>query len=175
MATAHVAYKESFGFDAPPYTYADFKESDVLVFVGSNPCIAHPIMWQWVTHNPHQPEIIVVDPRRTETAMVATQHYGIQPKSDLLLLYGLARILIEMGAIKKEFIEAHTTGYEEFAAFVQAFTIGQVVEATGIPEERLRTSPKPSPPGSGFHLVDDGGESRGTSRPAPPRPSSILR
>ena len=59
MATAHVAYKQSFGFDAPPFTYADFEESDVLVFVGANPCIAHPIMWQRVMRNRHQPEIIV--------------------------------------------------------------------------------------------------------------------
>ncbi|MGB8166875.1 MAG: molybdopterin-dependent oxidoreductase, partial [Chthoniobacteraceae bacterium] len=88
MATAHTAYKESFGFDAPPFTYADFEESDVLVFVGANPCIAHPIMWQRVMRNPHSPKIIVVDPRRTETAMAATQHYAIKPKSDLVLLYG---------------------------------------------------------------------------------------
>ena len=48
MASAVVAYKQSFGFDAPPYTYADFEESDVLVFVGANPCLAHPIMWERV-------------------------------------------------------------------------------------------------------------------------------
>ena len=45
MATSVVAYKESFGFDAPPYTYADLEASDVIVLVGSNLCIAHPIMW----------------------------------------------------------------------------------------------------------------------------------
>ena len=64
----------SFGFDAPPYTYADFEESDVLVLVGANLCIAHPILWERVLRNPHQPEIIVIDPRKTETAMAATQH-----------------------------------------------------------------------------------------------------
>lgn len=92
MATAATAYKQSFGFDAPPYTYKDFEESDVLVFVGSNLCIAHPIMWQRVCQNRNHPEIIVVDPRKTETAMAATQHYAIKPKSDLVLLYGLANI-----------------------------------------------------------------------------------
>ncbi len=60
MATAHVAYKESFGFDAPPFTYADFEESDVLVFIGANPCIAHPIMWQRVMRNRRNPKILVV-------------------------------------------------------------------------------------------------------------------
>ena len=46
MATAATAYKESFGFDAPPFTYNDFEESETLVFIGANPCIAHPIMRQ---------------------------------------------------------------------------------------------------------------------------------
>lgn len=137
MATAATAYKESFGFDAPPYTYADFKGSDVLVFIGSNPCIAHPIMWQWVTRNPNNPEIIVVDPRATETAMAATQHYAIKPKSDLVLLYGLAHLLIQLGAVKQEFIHSHTAGYAEFAEFVQSFTPAMVSATTGITEDRL--------------------------------------
>jgi assimilatory nitrate reductase catalytic subunit len=137
MATAHVAYKQSFGFDAPPYTYADFEESDVLIFIGSNPCIAHPIMWQRVMKNPHQPEIIVVDPRKTETAMAATQHYPIQPKSDLVLLYGLANILIANGWIDREFITAHTTGFEEFAEFVRQFTTDDVCRQTGLSPEML--------------------------------------
>jgi assimilatory nitrate reductase catalytic subunit len=71
MATAATAYKEAFGFDAPPYTYADFDESDVIVLVGSNLCIAHPIMWERVAHNRHGATVIVIDPRRTETAMAA--------------------------------------------------------------------------------------------------------
>jgi assimilatory nitrate reductase catalytic subunit len=49
------AYKQSFGFDAPPYTYRDFEESDVIVLVGSNLCIAHPILWERVCRNPHRP------------------------------------------------------------------------------------------------------------------------
>ena len=118
MATAATAYKESFGFDAPPYTYKDFEESDVIVLIGSNLCVAHPIMWQRVLMNRNQPEIIVIDPRRTETAMAATQHYAIKPKSDLILLYGLARILIERGWIDREFIEKHTKGFEEFEEFL---------------------------------------------------------
>ena len=109
MATAATAYKQSFGFDAPPYTYADFEESDVLVFIGANPCIAHPIMWERVMRNPRNPHIIVVDPRRTETAMQATLHLAIQPKSDLALCYGLANLLIRGDWTNREFIDAHTS------------------------------------------------------------------
>jgi assimilatory nitrate reductase catalytic subunit len=137
MATSVVAYKQSFGFDAPPYTYADLEESDVLFFIGANPCIAHPILWERVMRNGHNPQIVVVDPRRTETAMAASEHLSIKPKSDLTLLYGLAHILIELDWIDREFIAAHTNGFEEFAAHVREFTPERVAATTGISEERL--------------------------------------
>jgi assimilatory nitrate reductase catalytic subunit len=122
MATSVAAYKESFGFDAPPFTYGDFEESDVLVFVGANPCIAHPIMWQRVLRNPNQPTIIVIDPRKTETAMAATQHLAIQPKADLVLFYCLAHWLIEHGCLDEPFIQQHTNGFDDFREFVKDFT-----------------------------------------------------
>lgn len=132
MATAHVAYKESFGFDAPPYTYGDFEASDVLVFVGSNPCIAHPILWQRVLRNPNAPAVLVLDPRRTETAAAATQHLALHPKSDLTLLYGLAHLLIHNGYIDPGFIRAHTTGFDAFRDFVRTFTPDRVSAQTGL-------------------------------------------
>ena len=132
MATSHVAYKQSFGFDAPPYTYADFEKSDCLVFIGSNLSIAHPIMWQRVMRNKNNPDIIVIDPRRTETAMNATQHLALAPKSDITLLYGVANLLIQKNWINREFIERSTTGFEEFAAFARQFTPDKVAAETGL-------------------------------------------
>lgn len=137
MATSVVAYKQSFGFDAPPYTYADFEESDVIVLVGSNLCIAHPILWERVLHNPHRPQTIVVDPRRTETAMQATSHFALRPKSDPEFFYGLAHILIEQGWINRQYIAEHTNRFDEFSAFVAQFTPESVAAATGVAAERL--------------------------------------
>ncbi|MBB5031635.1 molybdopterin oxidoreductase family protein [Prosthecobacter vanneervenii] len=137
MATAVTAYKESFGFDAPPFTYADFEESDVLVFIGANPCIAHPIMWQRVLRNKRNPQIIVVDPRATETAMAATQHYAIKPKSDLALLYGIAHLIIRDGGVDTSFVEQHTTGFDEFQKFLADFHPARVSQETGISVHRL--------------------------------------
>jgi assimilatory nitrate reductase catalytic subunit len=138
MATSVVAYKQSFGFDAPPYTYQDFEESDVLVLVGSNLCIAHPIMWERVMRNPHEPQIIVVDPRTTETAMQATRHLALLPKSDLVLFYSLANVLIAEGWIDRAFIDEHASGFDEFAEFVRQFTPEAAAATTGIDEAVLR-------------------------------------
>ncbi|HEX2670620.1 MAG TPA: nitrate reductase, partial [Polyangiaceae bacterium] len=137
MASAAVAYKQAFGFDAPPYTYRDFEESDVIVLVGSNLCIAHPIMWQRVCKNPHRPAIVVVDPRLTETAMAATMHYAVAPKGDLVLLYSVAQVLIANGWIDRPYIDAHTTGFDDYAAHVAPYTPEVAAPLTGISPERI--------------------------------------
>jgi assimilatory nitrate reductase catalytic subunit len=146
MATAVTAYKQSFGFDAPPYTYADFEESDVIVLVGSNLCIAHPILWQRVTRNPRQPRIIVIDPRATETAQAATLHLPLKPKGDLPLYYALAHCILRDGRIDPA-SAARCEGLDEFAEFVRAFTPESVECATGIPaaaiEDLARTVSEP--------------------------------
>jgi assimilatory nitrate reductase catalytic subunit len=137
MATAVVAYKQSFGFDAPPYTYADFEASDVLVFVGANPCIAHPIMWERVCKNARSPEIIVVDPRKTETAMAATLHLPLAPKSDLVLFYAVANLLIQNGWIDRAFIAKNVNGFDEFKAFVEPFTLERAAAATRLAPQQI--------------------------------------
>ena len=137
MATAVRAYKESFGFDAPPFSYADFEESDVIVLTGSNLCVAHPILWQRILKNKRSPEIIVIDPRKTETAMQATTHLAIHPKSDLVLFYGLARLLIERGLVDHDFIEAHTEDFSGFSDHVRDFTLERTSRETGIASSEL--------------------------------------
>ncbi len=137
MATAVAAYKQSFGFDSPPYTYQDFEESDTVVLVGSNLCIAHPIMWQRVMRNKNQPKIIVIDPRKTETAVAATHHYPIAPKSDLTFFYGIAHILIANGWLDNDFIAKHTEQFDGFIEHVKTFTPEFVSQKSGIPAEDI--------------------------------------
>ena len=137
MATSVVAYKESFGFDAPPYTYADFEQSDVIVLVGSNLCIAHPIMWERVCRNPHSPDIIVIDPRTTETAAAATQHYAITPKSDLAFLYSVAHVLVREGWVDTAYVDAHTNEFAAFAAFVAEYPPATVAPIAGVTPEAV--------------------------------------
>lgn len=132
MASSVVAYQESFGFDAPPFTYQDLEESDVIVLVGCDLASAHPDLWHRAQGNPHHPEILVIDPRRTQSAAAATQHYAIQPNSELVLLYGIAHLLIQNGWVDTAYVEAHTTGFEEFREHVRTFTPDTVSVTSGI-------------------------------------------
>ncbi len=130
MATAVTAYKQSFGFDAPPACYSDFEESDVIVLIGANLCIAHPILWQRVMRNPRKPQIIVIDPRATETAQAASQHIALTPKGDLPLLYALAHCILRDGRVDAASI-SRTEGIAEFTEFVKDYSPAAMADRTG--------------------------------------------
>lgn len=136
MSTAVVAHKHSFGFDAPPYTLNDAEISDTIILIGANPVIAHPVFWGRIRENNHK-KLIVIDPRRSETALHADYYYDIKPKSDLTLLYTVSNLLIENDYIDKDYIEKYTEGFDEFKEFVKKYTIERAAEVTGISEEKI--------------------------------------
>ena len=136
MATSVVAHKQSFGFDAPPYSLKDLELSDTIFLFGANPVVAHPIIWGKIRDNKNA-KIIVVDPRKSETAKNAHIWVDIKPKADLTLLYTMANVLIEKNWIDKEFIENNTEGFSEFKEFVKDFTLDKVYDETGISKERV--------------------------------------
>lgn len=136
MATSVVAYKQSFGFDAPPYTLNDLEHSDVIIFIGSNPIVAHPILWG-KTKNNKECIKIAIDPRRTETVTNCDIWIDIKPKSDLTLLYTLANVLIEKEWIDNNYIENYTEDFEGFKEHVKKYTLDDVEEKTGISKLRV--------------------------------------
>lgn len=136
MASAVVAYKQSFGFDAPPYTLKDLELSDNIFFIGANPVIAHPIAWGRVRKN-KDAKIITIDPRKSETAMNSDMWIDIKTKGDLALFYTLANVLIEKGWIDQDYINNYTEGFEDFKEHVKKYTLEDVEERTGISKMRV--------------------------------------
>lgn len=136
MATSVVAHKQSFGFDAPPYTLNDFELSDTIFLIGANPIVTHPIIWERIRRNPNK-KVIVIDPRRSETAQKSDYFYPINGKSDIYLFYGLANILIEKDYLDHDYIEAHTENFDGFKALVSKYTPDVVAEQTGLSVDAL--------------------------------------
>ena len=138
MASAAVAHKGTLGYDAPGYTLNDFELSDTIIFIGANPVVAHPIIWQRVRNNKIDGhKIIVIDPRKSETARNADYHYPLKWRSDLTLMYTLANLIIEKDYVDHEFVNAHTEGFEDFAEFVKAFTLERGSQETGLSKEQI--------------------------------------
>lgn len=138
MASAAVAHKGTLGYDAPGYTLNDLELSDTIIFIGANPVVAHPIVWQRVRNNKNPDrKIIVLDPRKSETARNADYWYPLRHRSDLTLFYTLANIIIEKDYVDHEFVDQHMEGFEEFRDFVKAFSVERGSEVSGLSETQI--------------------------------------
>ncbi|SED28323.1 sulfite reductase [NADPH] flavoprotein, alpha-component [Streptomyces sp. 2224.1] len=139
MASAGSGYKLSLGADGPPGSYQDFEHAEVFFVIGSNMADCHPILFLRMRERVKAgAKLIVVDPRRTATAAKADLFLQIAPGTDLALLNGLLHLLVENGAIDKEFIAEHTEGWEAMEDFLRDYPPSVVSEITGIPEADLR-------------------------------------
>ncbi len=137
MSTAVAGYKRSFGSDGPPGAYEDFEKADVILLIGANIAENHPILCMRLDANPAR-TVIVADPRVTKTAMMADVYLPVKPRSDLALLNAMLRVIVEEGLYDREYVERHTTGFDELRASLQGVTLEAAAQITGIAPEVIR-------------------------------------
>ncbi|WP_432205406.1 molybdopterin oxidoreductase family protein (plasmid) [Cetobacterium somerae] len=137
MATAAVAYNQSFGFDSPPYSWDDLMTTDLAIFIGANPAISHPVPWWRFRKENKNVELVVIDPRKTETANCAKTWISIKPKGDLYFLYALANYLIEEEYVDEKFAKENLNNFDEFKKFVKDYTLDGLREKCGIDKKVL--------------------------------------
>ncbi|MCX5742242.1 MAG: molybdopterin-dependent oxidoreductase, partial [Proteobacteria bacterium] len=125
-------------------TRADFEHADVALFLGKNPWHSHSIPRARVTLKELAADpartLIVVDPRRTETAELADIHLAVKPGTDAFLLVALLGILIEDGGIDRAFLAAHAIAadVDVVLAAIGAHSIADAIARTGVPEALVR-------------------------------------
>ncbi len=143
MSSAVAGYVQSFGADGPPSCYDDLELTDCAFLIGANAAECHPIVFNRLRrHHKQNPavKLVVVDPRATPTAQVADLHLAIRPGTDIDLLNGIAHLLLAWGYTDKLFVDAHTTGFADFAAVVQHYPPERAAERCGISVADLETA-----------------------------------
>jgi formate dehydrogenase alpha subunit len=112
----------------------DIKNIDVMFVIGSNMTETHPVIAQFVkeNHKKRGAKLIVCDPRRTDLAKVADIYIQHFPGTDVALLNGMMKVMVDRGLVNKEFIEAHTEGYEEFVKVVAKYDLDTVSRLTRV-------------------------------------------
>ncbi|WP_204137318.1 molybdopterin oxidoreductase family protein [Halomicronema sp. CCY15110] len=136
MSSAVAAYIQSFGSDGPPTCYDDLEQTDCAFLIGTNTAECHPIVFnrlrKYHRKQKGKVKLIVVDPRRTETAKDADLHLAIRPGTDITLMNGIAHILLRKGWIDPLFIEEATQGFTPYAEVVDHYPPEKVAEVCGI-------------------------------------------
>jgi assimilatory nitrate reductase catalytic subunit len=110
MASAVAAHNRAFGEDVVPCSYSDLEEADLIVLVGSNTAWCHPVVWQRIeaAREARGTKLVVIDPRRTETAERADLHLAIAPDGDIALFNRALIAMKERGALDRDFLVEHT-------------------------------------------------------------------
>ncbi len=128
-----------FGAGGGTSSYAEIEATDVIVLWGSNARAAHPIFFQHVLKGIRNgAKLIVVDPRRTETAQWADLWCGLNVGTDIALSNTIAREIIHAGLANRSFIEGSTSDYQAYAASVEPWTLARGSSVTGVPAEAIR-------------------------------------
>src|SRR3989441_7529038 len=96
MASAAAGYKQTLGADAPPACYEDVDSAECVFIAGSNTAWAHPVLFRRIERAKPK-HLIVVDPRKTETARAATLRLQIALGSDVLLFNGMLPLMLREG------------------------------------------------------------------------------
>ncbi|HEV7762672.1 MAG TPA: molybdopterin-dependent oxidoreductase, partial [Acidimicrobiales bacterium] len=140
MASAVSGYKLSFGSDGPPGAYTDFAEADVVLLVGANLADNHPLLAPRLMDNRNRRDatVIVVDPRVTKTAMIADQHLAVRPRSDITLLNGIVKLLLDEGLVDLDRARQVADGVDELVDHVQEFDLARVERECGVPAAEVR-------------------------------------
>ncbi|MET0545572.1 MAG: molybdopterin-dependent oxidoreductase [Caulobacterales bacterium] len=113
MASAVVAHKQAFGADLVPGCYEDLELADLVVFSGHNAAFTHPVLMRRMeSAKGRGQKWIAIDPRRTDTAESADLHLPLAPQTDVRLWNGLLAWLIEHGAIDRDYLRDHVSGFD---------------------------------------------------------------
>ena len=136
MASSVAGHKRAFGSDTVPGTYEDLELADLVVLTGSNLAWCHPVLYQrlLVAREKRGTKIVVIDPRRTATCEHADLHLPLAPGTDVALFNGLLRHLNVAGAVDRDYVNAHTTGFAPALAAALDYTQERVAGITGLTE-----------------------------------------
>ena len=115
MASAVAGHVRAFGEDIVPASYADLDSADLIVLVGSNTAWCHPVVYQRIRARCDAgAKLIVIDPRRTETADEADLHLPIRPGTDVALINGLLAWCRDAGVVDHDWLARHVATPDAF-------------------------------------------------------------
>jgi formate dehydrogenase alpha subunit len=142
-APTTVAMAETLGSGAMTNSIADLAGSECILAFGSNTAESHPIiMGEVYKAIDGGAAFIVVDPRETAVARNANFHLRIRPGTDIPLLCGIMRHIIDEGLLNRDFINARVDGFQELNEFLRSWPIERAAEECGIDEETIGTVAK---------------------------------
>ena len=139
-ATAATGLMSNFGADGPAASYVDIDQAELICIYGHNVAEVQTVLWERMLAAKRQNNgrIIVADPRKSPTVRQgADLHLQLRLGTNVALMNGIIHLLLNRGWVNRDFVDAHTVGYEEMAAVARSYPPERVAEICGLPQEDL--------------------------------------
>ncbi len=139
MVSAGAGNKKAFGLDRASNSWEDLKHAKVIIIAGANVSETFPTLTHYIWQaRDNGAKLIVVDPRVTPIARTADLHLPVRPGGDSALFGAMLKILVDNDWLDHDFIDNHTSGFEESIAAVKEYDLAWAEEKTGIPAAKIQ-------------------------------------
>ena len=138
-ASSVVALLQMIGSGAVSNPVADVAETELILVIGSNTTVNHPVAATFIKNAARDGvALIVLDPRRTPLARHADLFVQFQPDSDVALLNALLHVIVTEGLVDRDFVAHRTTGFAELETHLADFSPEAMTPICGVPAATLR-------------------------------------
>ena len=138
-ASSVAALLEGIGSGAVSNPVMDVLQAEVVLLIGANPVVNHPVAATWIKNAVKQgTKLILADPRRSELARHATHYLQFKPDTDVALLNAMMHVIVEEGLADAAFIADRTSGYEALRDNVEGYSPEAMAPVCGIPADTIR-------------------------------------
>jgi ferredoxin-nitrate reductase len=138
MSSAVIAYKKSIGADFVPVRMDDIFSSDLLILVGANTAEAHVILHKQIIKAKKKGlTVVVIDPRKTDTAKCADLYLPLKVGSDIDFFNLISKRLIDEELYNKEFVDKHVNNFELLKNKFKRAPVTKMLKRTGLSKEQF--------------------------------------
>ena len=138
-ASSVVALLEGIGSGAVSNPVMDVMKADVVVIIGANPTVNHPVAATWIKNAmKNGTKLVVLDPRRSDLARSAHKFLQFKPDTDVALLNAMMHVIVAENLVNADFIASRTIGYDELKANVADYSPEKMAPICGIPAEDIK-------------------------------------
>lgn len=138
-ASSVVALLECLGSGAVSNPVEDVKLAEVVIIIGSNPTVNHPVGATFMKNATKTgTKIILIDPNRTAIAKYASHHLAFRPDTDVAMLNGIMHVILDEGLQNDDYIKKHTEDFEFMKEHLKDYSPEKIAPICGIAADTLR-------------------------------------
>jgi formate dehydrogenase alpha subunit len=128
----------AFGSGAMTNGVAELEKSDTIFIIGSNTATSHPLVATRIFRAiENGAKVVVADPRKNQIADFADLYVRHKPGTDVALLNGMMKVILDRGLLDQSFVDAKTEGFEDFKAGIEKVSLSECAAITGVPVSQI--------------------------------------